>query len=41
MHSKSKAKSHIIKDKDGRILFELEKVAERWKEYIEELYSGK
>lgn len=40
MQSKSKTKSHIVKDKDGRVLFEIEKVAERWKEYIEELYHG-
>ncbi|KAI5724736.1 hypothetical protein M8J77_006570 [Diaphorina citri] len=35
-----KTKSNIVRDKEGNVLFDNEKVAERWKEYMEELYSG-
>lgn len=35
-----KTKSNIVKDKSGKILFDNEKVAERWKEYMEDLYKG-
>lgn len=35
-----RTRSNIVKDKEGRTLFENEKVAERWKEYMEELYEG-
>lgn len=30
-------RSNIVKSKEGRILFDNEKIAKRWKEYIEEL----
>lgn len=33
-------RSNIVKDKQGNILFENDKVSERWKEYMEELYEG-
>uniref|UniRef100_A0A8D8RMY9 Craniofacial development protein 2 n=1 Tax=Cacopsylla melanoneura TaxID=428564 RepID=A0A8D8RMY9_9HEMI len=35
-----RTKSNIVKDKEGKVLFDNEKVADRWKEYIEELYFG-
>lgn len=37
---KPKTRSNIVRDKDGKILFENNKVAERWKEYMEDLYRG-
>lgn len=36
---KPRTKSNIVRDKYGNLLFENEKVAGRWKEYIEELYQ--
>jgi hypothetical protein len=35
-----KTRSHVVKDKSRKILFKNEKVAEGWKEYMEELYKG-
>lgn len=35
-----KTKSDIVKDKFGYILFDNKKVADRWKEYIQEVYIG-
>lgn len=35
-----RTRSNIVKDKEGRIVFDNEKVANRWKEYMEELYVG-
>uniref|UniRef100_A0A8D9DT62 Craniofacial development protein 2 n=1 Tax=Cacopsylla melanoneura TaxID=428564 RepID=A0A8D9DT62_9HEMI len=35
-----KTRSNIVKDKEGKIMFDNEKVANRWKEYMEELYVG-
>jgi hypothetical protein len=32
-------RSNIVRDKEGKLLFENEKVAERWKEYLKELYE--
>ncbi|KAI5755057.1 hypothetical protein M8J77_013699 [Diaphorina citri] len=32
-----KTRSNIVKDKDGKFLFD---IANRWKEYLEELYTG-
>lgn len=32
-----RTRSNIVKDKEGRIVFDNEKVANRWKEYMEEL----
>lgn len=40
LHQKHKTTSNIVKDKEGKILFENEKVAKRWKEYMEDLYEG-
>lgn len=37
---KPKTRRNIVRDKDGKILFENNKVVERWKEYMEELYQG-
>ncbi|KAI5717312.1 hypothetical protein M8J77_003669 [Diaphorina citri] len=37
---KPKTKSNIVKDNNGKILFDNEMVADRWKEYIEDLYDG-
>jgi hypothetical protein len=37
---KPRTKNNIVSDKYGNILFENEKVAGRWKEYLEELYEG-
>lgn len=33
-------RSNTVKDKEGKIVFDNEKVAIRWKEYMEELYLG-
>lgn len=41
MQYKPKTKSNIVRDKEGKILFENSKVVERWKEYMEELYQGR
>uniref|UniRef100_A0A8D8U352 Craniofacial development protein 2 n=1 Tax=Cacopsylla melanoneura TaxID=428564 RepID=A0A8D8U352_9HEMI len=35
-----RTRSNIVKDKEGTTLFEINKVAERWKEYMEDLYEG-
>lgn len=35
-----KTRSNIVKDKEGRIEFDNEKIANRWKEYMEELYAS-
>uniref|UniRef100_A0A8D8Y198 Craniofacial development protein 2 n=1 Tax=Cacopsylla melanoneura TaxID=428564 RepID=A0A8D8Y198_9HEMI len=40
LQGKQSTKSNIVKSKNGEILFKPEKVSERWKEYIEELYEG-
>lgn len=36
----SRTRSTIVKIKEGMILFDNEKRAKRWKEYIEELFEG-
>ncbi|VVC30172.1 Hypothetical protein CINCED_3A019324 [Cinara cedri] len=36
----TKIRSNVVKYKSGNILFENEKVTERWKEYIDELFRG-
>lgn len=40
MQIKPRTKTSMVKNKNGDLLFELEDVCERWKEYIEELYQG-
>ncbi|KAI5739387.1 hypothetical protein M8J77_018683 [Diaphorina citri] len=40
LQHKSKTSSNIVRDNNGKILFENDKVADRWKEYLEELYEG-
>ena len=41
--TKSDAKKHVnvegIKDKDGNLLLEPQKVLERWAQYVEDLYN--
>ncbi|KAL4100956.1 hypothetical protein QTP88_020980 [Uroleucon formosanum] len=37
---KQRTKSNTVSDKYGNLIFENEKVAGRWKEYLEELYEG-
>lgn len=35
-----RTRSNIVKGKEGRIVFDNEKVVNKWKEYTEELYVG-
>jgi hypothetical protein len=35
-----KTRSNIVKNKAGKILFDNDEVANRWKEYLEDLYIG-
>jgi len=35
-----KTRSNIVKDKASKILFDNDEVANRWKEYLEDLYIG-
>lgn len=36
----TRTRSNIVKNKEGKLLFENEQVSDRWKEYMEELYEG-
>ena len=36
---KNRKDSNVLKDKEGNIMIEKDQVIERWREYIEELYS--
>ena len=38
---KRRIRSNTIKDKDGKLLFEPERILERWAQYVEELYNDK
>ena len=37
---KNTGRRNTIKDKDGRLLEDSEEIRARWKEYVEELYTG-
>ena len=39
LFGKPKIKSNIIKSKEGKTLVEDEEIAERWQQYVEELYN--
>ena len=36
---KNRKDSNVLKDKEGNIMIEKDQIIERWREYIEELYS--